>query len=138
MCDKHIQGILHSGYLLNRPILLHENWDCLLEQAYITLKLICPSRMNPKISLYTQLNVTFEYNRTPMALPGTITLVHKNRTAGTPGRHTSTKDGIYVGLCYIIDVLHHKYPRQYCNDSPKQQNSYHSRRNSQAFPHQMQ
>ena len=37
-----------------------QNWDLLLEQAYITLYLIRPSRLNPKLSEYAQLNGTFE------------------------------------------------------------------------------
>ena len=37
--------------------------ECFLEQADIKLNLIRPSRLNPKLSAYVQLNGTFNYNR---------------------------------------------------------------------------
>ena len=66
-----------------------KNWDLLLEQADVTLNVILPSRINSKISMYTELNITFGYNITTMAPPGTITLVHNkphNRGTGVPHR----------------------------------------------------
>ena len=52
-----------------------QNWDCLVEQAEITLNLLRPSRLNPKILSYAHLNGTFEYNRTTIPPPGTRNLV---------------------------------------------------------------
>ena len=78
-----------------------QNWNCFLEQAKITINLLCPSRLNPKISSYAHLNVKFDYNRTTMDLPGTRTLVHEEQNnrgtyLGTRIRHNeslpSTKD----------------------------------------------
>ena len=38
-------------------------WDLLLEQAVLTLNLLRPSRINPKISTYTQIHGVFDYNQ---------------------------------------------------------------------------
>ena len=46
-----------------------QNWYRLLEQAEITINLLRPSRLNPKLSAYVQLNGTFYYNITPMPTP---------------------------------------------------------------------
>jgi hypothetical protein len=52
-------------------------WDRLLEQASITLNLLRPSRRNPKISAYNMLEGTFDYNKTPLAPPGTKVIIHE-------------------------------------------------------------
>jgi hypothetical protein len=46
-------------------------WDRLVPQALITLNLLCGSRINPKQSAYSQVFGNFNYNKTPMAPPGT-------------------------------------------------------------------
>jgi len=51
-------------------------WDRLLPQALTTLNLLRGSRINPKPSVYAQLNGAFDFNRTPMGPPGTRVLVH--------------------------------------------------------------
>jgi hypothetical protein len=52
-------------------------WDRLLAQATITLNLLRPSRRNPKVSAYTMLEGTFDFNKTPMAPPGTKIIIHE-------------------------------------------------------------
>ena len=80
-----------------------QNWDRLVEQAEITLNLLQTSRLNPKLSAYTQLNGTFDYNRTPMSPPVTITLVHnKPQNRGTWAPHG--QEGWYV----CTDMLHYR------------------------------
>ena len=65
-----------------------KKWDRLVEQAEITLNLLRPSRLNPKLSPYAQLNGTFDYNRTPIPPRGTRTLVHeKPHNRGTWAPH---------------------------------------------------
>jgi hypothetical protein len=51
-------------------------WDKLLEQALITLNLLRPSRVNPRLSAYHQIHGMFDYNRTPLAPPGIKILAH--------------------------------------------------------------
>jgi hypothetical protein len=51
-------------------------WDKLLPQATITLNLLIKSRINPRMSAYAQLNGHFDFNRTPLAPPGTRVIAH--------------------------------------------------------------
>ena len=51
-------------------------WDKLIPQAVITLNLLRPSRINPKLSAYAQLHGPFDYNRTPLASPRIQLPVH--------------------------------------------------------------
>jgi hypothetical protein len=53
-------------------------WDRLLPQATITfLNLLRPSRQNPKVSAYQMLEGNFDFNRAPMASPGTKVVLHE-------------------------------------------------------------
>ena len=52
-------------------------WDRLIEQAEIMLNLLRPSRTNPKLSAYAAVNGPFDFNRMPLAPPGTKVVVHK-------------------------------------------------------------
>ena len=71
-------------------------WDRLIEQSYITLNLLRNSRMNPKLSAYAQIEGEFDYNRTPLAPPGTRVVVHEKPTdRGTWEAHGV--DGWYIG-----------------------------------------
>ena len=66
------------------------NWDHLLEQAEITLNLLHPSILNPRLLAYAQLNGEFDFKRTPTTPPVTITLVHDkphNKGTWAPRRH---------------------------------------------------
>ena len=53
-------------------------WDRLLAQATLTLNLLRPSRINPKLSAEEQLNSAFNFNRTPLALPGKKSLIFES------------------------------------------------------------
>ena len=52
-------------------------WEKLIPQAEITINLLQGSRINPKLSAYAQANGKFDYNRTPIAPPGTRVIIHK-------------------------------------------------------------
>eukprot|EP00978_Attheya_sp_CCMP212_P042396 scaffold257717_cov58-Attheya_sp.AAC.1 len=63
-------------------------WDKLLPQALITLNLLHGSRMNPKLSAHAQVYGAFDFNRTPLAPPGTKVLGHeKPEVRGTWAPH---------------------------------------------------
>ncbi len=71
-------------------------WDRLLPQASTTLNLLRPSRLNPRLSAEAQLNGAFDFNRTPLAPPGTKVIVHETSSV----RRTSAPhgvDGWYIG-----------------------------------------
>jgi hypothetical protein len=71
-------------------------WDKLLPQATITLNLLRKSRINPRMSAYAQLNGHFDFNRTPLAPPGTRIIAHEK-----PNQRASWDphgvDGYYLG-----------------------------------------
>jgi hypothetical protein len=52
-------------------------WDRLIPQAVITLNLLRQSRINPKLSAHAQLNGLFDYNKTPLAPPGTKVIIRE-------------------------------------------------------------
>ena len=56
------------------------NWCRLLPQAKLTLNLLRPSRLNPKLSAYAQLEGAFDFTRPPLAPPGTRVIVHEKPT----------------------------------------------------------
>ena len=79
--DHFMVGLCSTD--LDLPI---QNWDILLEQAEITLKLFHLSRLNLIILAYAQLNIPFNCNRTPMIPPKAPELYcTTNRTTGSPG-----------------------------------------------------
>jgi len=90
----------------NFPLFL---WDTLVTQANLTLNLLRASRLNPKLSSYAQLHGNFDFNRTPLAPPGTKVVIHvkpDKRKSWDPHGNT----GWYTGpamehyRCYNIYV----------------------------------
>ena len=71
-------------------------WDRLLEQCFDTLNMLRASRTNPKISAYIALEGIFDFNKTPLAPPGTRVVVHAkpdNRSSWDPNGF----DAWYIG-----------------------------------------
>ena len=69
------------------PDYLATEWNCLLEQAEITINLLRACRINPKISAHNAVFGAFDFNKTPLAPPGTKVIVHKkldNRRTWAP------------------------------------------------------
>ena len=58
-----------AGLASTDPNFPLSNWCRLLPQAELTLNLLQPSRLNPKLSAYAQLEGTFDFNCTPLAPP---------------------------------------------------------------------
>ena len=71
-------------------------WCRLLPQAEMTLNMLKPSRLNPRLSAYAQLSGAFDYNTTPLPSPGTKKIVYE-----TPSSRESWAthgiEGWYVG-----------------------------------------
>ena len=85
-------------------------WHKLLNQATITLNLLRPARLNPQLSAYAFLFRAFDFNRTPLAPPGTKVLVHEKPNK-RPTWNDHGVEGWYIGplmnhyrcyTCYII------------------------------------
>ena len=51
-------------------------WCRLLPQAILTLNILLPSLINPSLSAQAQVHGQFDYNKTPIALPGTKVISH--------------------------------------------------------------
>jgi hypothetical protein len=71
-------------------------WDRILPQAVMTLNMLRISRPNPKLSAATHIFGQHDYNRAPMAPPGTRIIAHE-----TPGKRKiwapHGQDGWYIG-----------------------------------------
>ena len=83
-------------------------WDRLFPHATLTLNLLRPSRLNPRLSAEAQLNGAFDFNFTPLAPPGTRVVVHKapnNRRTWAP----HGVDGWYLGPIPDNYRCHHVY-----------------------------
>jgi hypothetical protein len=84
-------------------------WDRLLPQAVITLNMLRTSRINPKLSAATHIFGQYDFNRAPMAPPGTRIIAHE-----TPSRRQTWaphgQDGWYIGpaledyRCYTVYI----------------------------------
>ena len=68
---------LIAGLLSAHPSFPMHLWCRLLPQEQTTLNLLRPSRINPRISVEAILNGQFNYDRTPLAPPGTRVVVHE-------------------------------------------------------------
>ena len=98
-----------AGLASTDPDFPMQCWCRLLPQAEMTLNLLRSSRTNPRLSAYAQLEGAFNYNKTPLAPPGTRVVVHEKpsqrRTWAVHGI-----DGWYVGpamehyQCYKIYI----------------------------------
>jgi hypothetical protein len=77
----------------------------------MTLNLLRGSRINPKLSAYAQLHGAFDYNKTPLAPPGTKVVIHEKpsiRQLHAP----HGVDGYYVGPA----MKHFRCYRVYATD----------------------
>ena len=70
------------------PLFPLQLWDKLIDQVNLTLNLLRPSRLNPKMAAEAMLNGPFDFNRTPISPLGTKCLVHeKPAVRGTWAPH---------------------------------------------------
>jgi hypothetical protein len=73
--DHLIAGLCSTDK--NYPL---ELWDKLIQQSIISLNLLRRSHINPQLSAYAQVIGQFDFNKTPLAPPGTRVLVHEKPT----------------------------------------------------------
>lgn len=84
-------------------------WDHLLPQCNLTLNLLRSSRRQPRLSAHTCFFGNFDFNATPLAVPGTRVLIHE-----PPSRRLTFAphglEGFYIGpsmehyRCYKVFV----------------------------------
>jgi hypothetical protein len=85
-------------------------WDRILPQAVITLNMLRTSRINPKLLAATHIFGQYEFNRAPLAPPGTRIIAHETpgkkgelglhmgKMAGTLDQHWNITDAIRFTL----------------------------------------
>lgn len=105
MFKNHFIAILSNTHK-KFPLYL---WDLLVPQAQMTLNMLRTSRINPKLSAYEQLEGIFNFNRTPLAPPGTKVIIHEKPTQRQTWEPHG-QDGWYIGpamehyRCYKVYV----------------------------------
>ena len=73
---NHFTSNLHGT---DRDFPAHQ-WCELIDQCVMTLNMLRRSRINPKLSAYTQIFGLFDYNKTPLALLGKKDFVYEQFT----------------------------------------------------------
>jgi hypothetical protein len=111
-----------SSMVPNFPMHL---WCRLIPQATTTLNLLRQSRMNPRLSDEAQHNGAFDFNKSPMAPPGTRVVVHENRNSARPGRPVRLMAGTSVQRPNIIAATACTSPKHPLNAPPTQSNLFH-------------
>ena len=76
-------------------------WDKLIPQACITINLLRNSHRNPQLSVEAHLNGNFDYNATPLSLPGTKVVAFEPPDKRNSWETHSTR------VWYIGPALHH-------------------------------
>jgi hypothetical protein len=87
-----------SGLCSTHPDFPLNLWDKLLPQATLTLNLLRPSRINPKLSAYAQICGAFNFDKTPLAPPGIKVHTHE-RAEGRETFSVHSARDYYVGPC---------------------------------------
>ena len=70
-----------KNHLLSGLALCHDDfpireWDRIKEQTELTINLLRYSRVNPKPSAWVYLSGNHDFNRVPLAPPGTKVVIH--------------------------------------------------------------
>ena len=98
------KNIFLAGIATCNPKFPINEWDRLLKQAEITLTLLRQARQNTKLSAYAYLFGPYNYNKNPMAPPGTKVIVHKKHQIDYPGIVMALRVGILVQQWTITDA----------------------------------
>ena len=96
-CKNHFISGFSRTYIYS-PI---GKWEQLISECMITLNLRNNSMFNPDLSAYAYLFGPYDFNKSPLAPPGTCLIVHNK-----PGNHTSWGNNSTTGW-YIGPSLHH-------------------------------
>ena len=107
--DHFLAGL--ASIHLNFPM---NECDCLIPQANITLNLLRASRIHPHLSAYASLFGQFDFNRTPLAPPGTKIVIHlKPNQRPSWGFHG--QEGWYIGpaMDHYRNITGY-FPKEHC------------------------
>mmetsp|Transcript_14425 Transcript_14425/g.20585 ORF Transcript_14425/g.20585 Transcript_14425/m.20585 type:complete len:135 (+) Transcript_14425:239-643(+) len=99
IAERAIQTFKHhfkAGLASVHPDFPISEWDRLLNQEFFTLNLHRASRVNPKLSAHSYLFGNYDFNKNPLAPPGTKVMIHmkpEQRASWDP----NAKLGWYIG-----------------------------------------
>ena len=85
-----------AGLASAHPDFPMSEWDILFPQANLTLNLLRGSRTHPHLSAYASLFGNFDFNKTPLAPPGTK-IVYHNKPTQRPSWGFRGEEGWYIG-----------------------------------------
>ena len=97
--ERAIQTFKHhflAGLASCHPDFPIREWDRILDQAELTLNLLRNSRVNPTLSAWAYLFGNHDFNKVPLAPPGTKVLVHTKANDRASWEYHG-KEGFYVG-----------------------------------------
>ena len=117
-CIRTFKNHFVSGLISTDDIFPLHLWDWLLPQATITPNMLRASLRNPIISAYMVLEGLFDYNKTPLAPPGTKVVINEY-----PDKRASWEaHGVYDW--YLGPALeHYRCYRVYVNNTCAEQNA---------------
>ena len=78
---RNFKNIFIAGLFSTAENFPLQDWCRLLDQAELTINMLRPSRLNPRLSAYAQLEGSFNFNATPLAPLGTKVVVHETPDA---------------------------------------------------------
>ena len=78
---RNFKNIFIAGLFSTDENFPLQDWCRLLDQAELTIKMLRPSRLNPILSVYAQLEGSFNFNATPLAPTETKIVVHETPAA---------------------------------------------------------
>ena len=109
---------LIAGLYTCDPKFPAREWDRLLPQCNITINLLRSARRNPSLLAHAALLGNYDFNATPMAPPGTKTIIHEkpNHRKSWAGHGT---EGWYIGLA----LQHYRCFRCYMPQTCSEQNA---------------
>ena len=87
---------LLAGLATCDPAFPVQEWDRLLPQAELTLNLLRTSRINPSLSAWAYINGIHDFNKSPLAPPGTKVVLHKKPSIRASWAYHG-KEGWYIG-----------------------------------------
>ena len=88
--------VLKSAHFGANPYFPKNTWGLIIPKLIIIIKLLQPSRFNPVISAYNQINGIFNYNRTPLAIIGGLVGIY-NRLNNHGSWDYNTTEALYIG-----------------------------------------
>ena len=77
-CIRTFKNHFIAGLATTDPNFPFYLWDKLLNQAQISINLLRNSRQNPQISAYTHIWGNYNFNKTPLAPPGTKAVIFED------------------------------------------------------------